>query len=105
MTTATKTEILGRDGETKADMLAWFRRRGFWKQNHDPLLTALCQLNAAELDLLAGAVTAYGNAAYLAELAASADAALAGVEVAELVECRCVRQQNCHTQCTCECHQ
>ncbi len=39
-------------------------------------------------DLLPDADAPHGQAAYLAELAAEADAALAGVEVAELIETR-----------------
>jgi hypothetical protein len=53
-------EILGRDGETKADMLAWFKSRGFWSTPNDAVFTVLCQLAAYQLDLLAGAVTHYG---------------------------------------------
>jgi hypothetical protein len=53
-------EITGRDGEAKADMLAWFRQRRFWCLPSDNLFLVLNQLKAYQLDLLAGAVTAYG---------------------------------------------
>jgi hypothetical protein len=43
-------EILGRDGETKIDMLDWFKRRGFFASSDDRVFTVL----------LAGAVTHYG---------------------------------------------
>lgn len=50
-----QTEPKGRDGETREEMLGWFRRRGFSTSN----LEALAKLNAAELDLLAGGITHY----------------------------------------------
>lgn len=51
------TEILGRDGETKQHMLEWFQRRGFWSTPDDQCFTVLNQLNALQLDILAGYVT------------------------------------------------
>lgn len=59
-TTTQHTELLGREGETKSEMLDWFRDRGFWQSPTDKSFVVLNQLNAMQLDLLAGQVTHYG---------------------------------------------
>lgn len=60
MKTTIKTEVLGRNGETKADVLGWFQRRGFWTRKTDQIFQILNKLDARELDLLAGQITHYG---------------------------------------------